>query len=147
MAVAIAYEDLTSTSTTKKFALGTRLDVAGNTYIYLEGVASTAQYDWVTYNESYATARLVANAVGPVAIAQSACVASNYGWYLIAGTGSGNCDTTATDKAVYIDGTTGRVDDAAVTGDLVLGAASMTSDTSNVATFALNFPFVNDVLG
>jgi hypothetical protein len=146
MAVATAYEKLTSTSTTKDFALGTRLDVAGNTYIYLQGVASTAQYDWVTYDEDYLTARLVPNAVGPVAIAQSACVASNYGWYLIAGVGSGNCNTVAPDKAVYCV-TAGKVDDAAVTGDLLLGAASMVTDTSGVGEFSIQYPFVTDVLG
>jgi hypothetical protein len=147
MAMAIAYEKLTSTSTTKDFALGTRVDVAGNTYIYLEGVASTAQYDWVTYNESYATARLVPNAVGPVAIAQAAIVASNYGWYLISGVGTGSTQTVAADKAVYAV-TAGKVDDAAVTGDLVLGAASQTTDAGGTtATFSIAYPFVTDVLG
>ena len=51
----------------------------------------------------------------------------------------------AADKALYIDGTAGRADDADVSGDSIHGAFSMTADTTNVATVMLNYPFVTDI--
>lgn len=120
----------------------------GKQYIFLTGVASTAAGSWVSYDESFATTLLAANAVGPVAIATAATVASTKGWYQIYGVNTqAATDTVAADKALFIDGTAGRADDAVVTGDLIVGAFSMTADTTNVATVYLVFPFVTDVLG
>lgn len=139
---------LTDIHTAIKNPLGSRaFDSDGNEFVYLQGIASTVQYDWVTFNEASLTARLVANAVGPVAVAQAAIVASSYGFYAINGLTSGNSDTIAADQACYIDGTTGRVDDSAVAGDLVVGAYSQTADTANVATFRVVYPGVTNVLG
>lgn len=132
-----------------KFALGEVVsDELGKQYIFLTGVASTVAGSWVTFTEAYLTALLTANAVGPVGVAMAATVASTYGFYQI----YGNCavsasDTTAADVALYIDGTDGRVDDAVVAGDLVVGACSMAADTANVLPVFLNFPFVTNVLG
>lgn len=132
-----------------KFALGEVVsDELGKQYVFLTGLDSTAAGSWVTYNESYVTALLAANAVGPVAVAMAATVGSTYGFYQI----YGNCavsasDTTAADKALYIDATAGRVDDAVVTGDLIVGACSTAADSTNVLPVFLNFPFVTDVLG
>lgn len=130
-------------------ALGTRaVDADGNEYIYLKGVADVAANDWVSYDESHQVARLAANAVGRVAVAKAAVVADKYGWFQIFGTTSAATDAVATDKAVYIDATVGRVDDAAVTGDLVVGAWTRSTDSStNVATVELSYPVVTDVLG
>lgn len=117
-------------------------------YIYLKGVASVVAGDWVVFDEAFATTRLVADEVGPVAIAMAAVVADKYGWFQIYGVNTiAKTDTVAADAALYIDGTTGRADDAAVTGDLIMGAFSMTADTSNVATVFLNYPYVTNVLG
>ena len=72
------------TSTTAKVTLGATIrakDTASTAYgegefIYLKGVASTVVGSFVTYNQGDSTtALLVANAVGPVATAMSACVA------------------------------------------------------------------------
>ncbi len=120
----------------------------GKQYIFLTGVASTAAGSWVSFDENFATTLLAANAVGPVAIASAATVASTKGWYQIYGVNTqASTDTVAADKALYIDATAGRADDAVVSGDLIVGAASMTADSTNVATVFLNFPFVTDVLG
>ena len=130
--------------------LGTRArDTSGNEYVYLKGVGSTTAGSWVSYDENYATTLLAGNAVGPVAIAMAAIDATTeFGWYQIYGVNTvAKTDTVAADKALFIDGTAGRADDAVVTGDLIVGAASMTADTSNVATVQLNYPFVTDVLG
>lgn len=136
-------------NTTKKYNLGERFcDESGNEYIYLAGVASTGAGSWVTYDEAFATTLLAANAVGPVAIALGAYVASTYGWYQIFGVNTvAKTDTVAADKALYIDGTAGRADDAVVSGDLIVNACSSTADSTNVATVFITYPFVTDVLG
>lgn len=141
---------VTDVHTTKKATLGERFrDEAGKEYIYLAGASSTAAGVWVTYDENFATTLLAANAVGPVAIALGAVnTTSKYGWYQIFGVNTvASTDTVAADKALYIDGTAGRADDAVVTGDLIVGACSSTADTSNVTTVTLSYPFVTDVLG
>lgn len=120
----------------------------GKEYIFLAGVASTAAGSWVTFDEAFATTLLAANAVGPVAIASAATVASTKGWYQIYGVNTvAATDTIAADVALFIDGTAGRADDAVVTGDLIVGASSMTADTANVATVFLSYPYVTNVLG
>lgn len=135
---------------TKKYRLGRKAkDVANNEYIYLKGVASNAAGKWVSFDENFATTLLAANAVGDVAISMAAVdAATKYGWFQIYGINTiASTDTVAADKALFIDGTAGRADDAVVTGDLIVGAFSMTADTANVATVQLNYPSVSDVLG
>lgn len=148
---AMAFNSDTSVvDTSQVHTLGTRArDASGNEYVYLKGVGSTTAGSWVSYDENYATTLLAGNAVGPVAIAMAAIDATTeYGWYQIFGVNTiAKTDTVAADKALFIDGTAGRADDAVVTGDLIVGAASMTADSSNVATVQLNYPFVTDVLG
>lgn len=136
--------------TSAKVALGTRgYDMSGNEYIYLKGVGSTAQGSWVVYDEDHATTLIVANEVGPVAIAMAAINAiTSYGWYQIFGKNTvAKTDTVAADAALYIDGTAGRADDAGVAGDIILGAYSMTADTSNVATVYITYPHISNDLG
>lgn len=135
---------------TTKFALGEIVtDQLGKQYIFLTGVASTVAGSWVTFDEAYLTTLLAANAVGPVGVAMAATVASTYGFYQI----YGHCATSASDTvaagdvALYIDGTAGRVDDAVVAGDLVVGAFAMDADATNVLPVFLSFPFVTNVLG
>lgn len=129
--------------------LGRKVRTAdGSEYIFLKGVASNAAGKWSTFDENYATTLLVGNAVGPVAISMGAAVANEYGWYQIWGVNTiASTDTIAADKALFIDGTAGRADDAVVTGDLILNAYSMTADTANVATVFVMYPSVTDVLG
>lgn len=138
--------DTSDVHSSAKHQVGTRaFDADGNEYIYLKGVANTTAGSWVTFDEVMQTALLTSNAVGRVAIAMAAIVADKYGWYQIYGKNTiAKTDTVAADKALYIDGTDGRVDDADAAGDMVMGALSRSADTSNVATVELNYPFVND---
>lgn len=120
-------------------------DVDGNEYVYLKGVASTAEGSWVSFDEEGATTLLTADAVGRVGVAMAAIVADKYGWYQVYGKNTvAKTDTVAADNAAYIDGTNGRVDDAGVAGDMVFGAIIRSSDDSNVATVELNYPAVYD---
>lgn len=145
----VFHGDTSQVDDSQKTELGARSwDVNGNEFVYLSGVASTAAGNWVVYDESYATTLLTANEVGPVAIAMAAITADKYGWYQVFGKNTvAKTDTVAADKALYIDGTAGRADDAGVAGDLIIGAYSMTADSSNVATVFLTYPHVSDDLG
>lgn len=134
--------------TSQRTSLGTRAwDEDGNEYIYLQGTTSVVARDWVVYDENFTTTRLTANEVGPVAIASTAVVVGEYGWFQIYGIAQGNSDTISADKSLYIDGTAGRVDDLSVSGDLVMGAYSMSAAVSNVATCYIIYPQVSDDLG
>lgn len=149
-------QPIADTSTTQKQALGTIVRAFDVTYgegefIYLLGVASTAINDWVTYNrDDNGTTLLAANAIGPVAIAMSANIASQYGWYQISGKAVGSCLTAFADNGlVYITATAGHVDDTSVAGDLVnlSKGASTTVAASGVADFEINRPFVDNNSG
>ena len=86
-------QPITTHSTVQKHPLGAIVRGVDPTYgeaefIYLLGVASTAVGSVVTYDAS--TYQTVLSAVGgsiprPIAIAMSANVASEYGWYQISG--------------------------------------------------------------
>ena len=137
--------DTTQVDTTAVHKLGTRaFDADGNEYIYLQGVASTAASDWVTYDEAFATARLVADANGPVAVAMAAIVASSYGWYMIWGDVSAAGTATTDNTAVYIDSNAGKVDDTGVAGDLVFGVTARSTVSGGLFTAQLTHPYVLD---
>lgn len=86
-------QKIADTSTTQLHPLGTVVKAYDPTYgegefVYLKGVASTAVGSVVTYNTtSYQTALAAVgtNKAQPVAIAMSANLASQYGWYQISG--------------------------------------------------------------
>jgi len=113
-------------------------------FIYLKGLASTAAGDLVVYNGDGVTTRTVARSTGPCAVALSACVASEYGWYQIAGIAKVNAATIAADKQLYLTSTAGQVDDAVVAGDLIYGAHSVAADDTGFVKAILNFPNVGD---
>lgn len=127
--------------------LGTKTkDAAGNEYIYLKGVGSLVQYDWVTFDEAHVTIRAIANAQGRVAIAQAATLSGQYGWFLIYGTGLGTALTAFADNGkVYLTGTAGAVDDTDVAGDAVIGAIGRSILSGTTASFELNYPHVLDL--
>lgn len=141
----LAGADTSQVDTTPVHALGTRMfDAAGNEYIYLLGVASTAVGDFVTYDEAFATARLVPDANGPVAVAMAAVVASSYGWYMIWGDTPAAGTATTDNAAVYIDSNAGKVDDTGVAGDLVFGVTARSTVSNGLFTAQLNYPYVLD---
>ena len=132
-------QQITETSTTQKHPIGTTVQAKHATYgvatfIYLKGVASTAAYNVVVY-DAYAntTTRAVAGSRGPAAVAMSANVASQYGWYMIEGSAIITCGTVAADKPLYATATAGSVDDAVVSGDMILGMVSKTANGTPAA--------------
>lgn len=151
----IGLQPISSTSTTKNHPLGTIVRATDESYgsgefIYLLGVASTAQGSWVTYNlDNGGTALLVANAIGPVAVAMSANTASRYGWYQISGKTVGKALTGYVDNAlVWATATDGSVDDAVVDGDMVhlaKGASALDTPATGFAEFEISRPYTDDI--
>lgn len=120
-------------------------------FIYLKGVASTVVGSWVTYNpDDWSTTLLVPDAVGPVAVAMSANVANQYGWYQIQGKAIGRAAAAFVDNAdVYATATAGVVDDAVVAGDRVKnakGASAVDTPSTGLAEFEIARPFVDNGL-
>lgn len=89
----IGGQALADTSTTKNHPLGTIVrgvdpTLGAGEFIYLLGVASTAVGSLVTFDPSTwqtALAPVGTNLPRPIAVAMSANVASQYGWYQISG--------------------------------------------------------------
>lgn len=147
---------ITDTDTVAKVPVGTRISANDETYgpgefIYLKGVASTAVGSWVLYSQDdYTTSLLAANDIGQVAVAMSANVANQYGWYQIAGKAVGKALTGFVDNAnVYATATAGSVDDAVVAGDRVKnckGASAVGTPSSGLAEFEIQYPVMDDGL-
>lgn len=137
------------TSTTKMYPIGTLKRAFHTTYgecvfAYQVGLASTAVGDWALLdNYTPSTKRVVAGDRGPVGVAMSANVASQYGWYAVCGTVPANSATVADEGNVYLTATAGRCDDATVSGDKIDGARWKSADSSNLAVVALHFPSAN----
>lgn len=152
----IGTQPIATTDTVQNHPLGTITSAVdpvygGGEFIYLKGVASTAVGSWVLYNpDDYSTSLLAANDIGSVAVAMSACVASNYGWYQIKGKAIGKALTGFVDNAnVYSTATAGSVDDAVVAGDRVKnakGASAVDTPSTGLAEFEIDRPFVDDAL-
>lgn len=151
------YQPLATIDTVQRHPLGTivrakdvSLDVplAGE-FIYLLGVASTLVGSWVTYDmDEGGTALIVANAIGPVAVAMAANVASSYGWYQIQGKASAQAAAAYADGGLVYIASSGVVDDAVVAGDLVVNAkGASTIVGAGLADFSIARPFVTDLLG
>lgn len=88
----IGIQPMTTTSTTQLHPLGKIVRAKDETlgmgeFIYLQGIASTIVGSVVTYSAAFVTALAAVggNKAQPVAIAMSANVASQYGWYQISG--------------------------------------------------------------
>lgn len=153
----IGFQPIATTSTVKNHPLGTIVRATDETYgagefIYLLGVASTAVGSWVTYNlDNGGTALLAANAIGPVGVAMSANVASQYGWYQISGKAVGKALASYADNGlVFATATAGSVDDAVVDGDMVhlaKGASAVDTPSSGLAEFEISRPYTDDIAG
>lgn len=118
-------------------------------FIYLKGVANTAVGTWVTFNmDDGSTARLAANAIGPVGVAMAATVANTFGWYQISGKAIGLAAAGYLDNGlVYATATAGTVDDAVVAGDRVknaLGASAVDTPSTGFAEFEIQRPWMDD---
>lgn len=145
----IGAQQIDNTETTQYHPLGTEIKAVSDTYgegtfIYLLGVASTVVGSLVRYNATTYQTTLVTNTANqacPVAVAMSANVASQYGWYQIAGNAviKKTAVTVNPGVAVYLSGTASRVKVIASAGLQVLGAktANLTTVTSTTSTVVL----------
>ena len=147
-------QPIATNSTTQNHPLGTIVRAVDPTYgggefIYLKGLNSTAIGEWVTYNtDDFSTTLLAANAIGPVAVAMSACVTGEYGWYQISGKAVGLAASGYADNGlVYATATAGTVDDTVVAGDRVKnakGASAVDTPSTGYAEFEIARPFMDD---
>lgn len=136
--------------TTAKNTVGSRgRDKDGNEYIYLKGIGSTIAGSVVTYDEVGVTALIAANAIGPVAVAQAATVASTWGWYMIFGSCLVDMVASSADNASLGRETTdGKVGDGRAAGDQILGMIARGATTSAALALAqFAYPSVNDITG
>lgn len=146
---------IADTSATKLLSLGTIIraedpDYGVGEFIYLTGVASTVAGSWVSYNaDDFTTTLLVTGAIGPVAVAMSANVASQYGWYQIQGKAIGKAGDVADDGNLYPTSNAGIVDDVVVTGDRIHNAKAASADDTTTGTIEAEIarPWVDDGLG
>lgn len=152
---ALGWQPIATTSTVRNHPLGTIAQASDPTYgagefIYLKGVTSTAIGSWVTYNlDDGSTTLLTANAIGPVGVAMSANVGSQYGWYQISGKAVGKALSGYADNAlVFATSTAGSVDDAVVDGDMVhlaKGASALDTPSTGFAEFEISRPYTDDI--
>ena len=147
------WQPIAVTDTTQNHPLGTIVKAFDPTYgegefIYLKGVASTVVGSLVDYDSYLATTALApaTGGIGPVAVAMSANVASQYGWYQIAGIAAVKAPNamSAGAEVFMLAATPGSVDDAQVNGEQILNAkVSTTTGTpsSGLALIEINRPF------
>lgn len=142
----IGIQPIADTSTTKNHALGTIVRAVDETlgegeFIYLKGVGSTVVGSIVRYDDGFQTALHTStdNVSCPLAIAMSANVADQYGWYQI----SGLAVATKANSVSFADnaalGAGSGLAVAAASGSIINGAIVRTvaSAKSNVTTVAI----------
>lgn len=150
----IGLQPISETSTVKNHSLGKIIRGTSPTYgdgefIYLKGVGSTVVGSLVMYDPYLGTTVLntTTGGIGPVAVAMSANVLANYGWYQIAGTAAVLAPNAMTAGAnVYaLAATAASVDDAQVNGEQVLNAvvtASTGTPSTGLGLITINRPFM-----
>lgn len=98
-------------------------------FIYLQGLAATAVGELVTYDHNAGTTtRAILASRGPCAIAMSANVAGQFGWYQLTGIATCKCNAVLANTKVYATATPGLMDDAVAAGSGVDGATFKTVD-------------------
>lgn len=147
-------QPIADTSTTQKHALGTRVRAKDATYgsgefIYLKGVGSTVVGSVVLMApDDWSTSLATANDVGKLAVAMSANVLNQYGWYQIYGKGAAKVLAGFVDNAdCYLTATPGSVDDTDVAGDYIRGmkgASAIDTPSTGLAEVELGYPEVAD---
>ena len=146
-------QPIDETSTVQKHPLGLVVKAYDTTYgegsfIYLKGVASTAVSDAVVYDVKAATTtRTTASTAGLLAIAMSANVASQYGWYQIEGEAVVNAAASiVAGKTVSQTATAGTLGPGATGVTPVYCATAKTATGTPTASFAqvqINRPWVS----
>lgn len=119
-------QDIDVTDTVQRHGLGSIVRARHATYgvaefVYLQGAASTAVSDVVTYLNGASTRLAATTAVGPVAVAMSANIANQYGWYCVSGTVPVKTNGGVAAGAQAYAAATAAVDDAVVAGEAITG--------------------------
>ncbi len=150
----IGLQPIATTDTVQNHKLGIikgaeDVTYGGGEFIYLEGVASTVVGSLVVYDQYLATTTLApaTGGKGSVAVAMSANVANQYGWYQIAGSAAVKAPNAMTAGAdvFMLAATAGSVDDAQVNGEQVVNAVVSTTTgtpSSGLALIQINRPFL-----
>ncbi len=148
----LGMQPITVTSTVKNHDLGTIVRAYDSTtsgqgageFIYLLGAANTLAGLVYSFNATtFQTVVLPSTAVlaTPIAVAMSANVASQYGWYQIAGVAvvMKSAIQVLPQVKLYISGTSGRLMPTSASGKGILGAksANLTTITSTTSTFSV----------
>jgi hypothetical protein len=145
-------QNLAETSTTQIHSIGKIARAKDPTYglgefIYLKGLAGTQVGEAVVYDElANTTTRAVAGSRGPVAIAMSANVANQYGWYQIAGSAIVRVTGAAANLPLYNTATAGSPSTTVVATDKIDGAVTKTATgnpATGFATVQINRPCLN----
>lgn len=150
----VGHQPIAATETTAKHPLGTIISAYDPTYgagefIYLKGCASTTVGSIVNYKgTTYLSALGYAgeNVAGPLAIAMSANVADQYGWYQISGLAVASKACTVSFAAaakVAVSSSTGlavaTISGNEIQGAMVSAVASATAGRTTV-TLVVNRP-------
>lgn len=149
----LGLQPIAVTDTTQRHALGYIAKAVDPLYglgefIYLKGIGSTVIGSMVDYDTYLGTTALspATAGTGSVAVAMSANVASQYGWYQIEGAAvvkAPNAMVVGAD-VFSLAATPGSVDDAAVNGEQILNAkVSTTTGTpsAGLGVIQINRPF------
>jgi len=148
----LGLQPIAVTDTVQNHPLGLIVKATDPTYgagefVYLKGVASTVVGSLVDYDSYLATTALApaTGGVGQVAVAMSNNVAGQYGWYQITGTAVVKApNAMAVGADVYaLAATPGSVDDAAVNGEQILNAKTVTTTgtpSTGLALIQINRP-------
>lgn len=149
----LGIQPIASTSTVQNHALGTIIRAEDPTYgggefIYLKGIVATVVGSLVDFDPYLATTALApaTAGIGPVAVAMSINVASQYGWYQIGGVAAVKAPNTMTVGAdVYmLAATAGSVDDAQVNGEQICNAkvsATTGTPSTGLGLIEVNRPY------
>jgi phosphohistidine swiveling domain-containing protein len=138
---------LTDVDSAARNPVGTEMkDETGATYVYLQGLASVAAGEFVTYANGAVIARAKDTpTVGSVAVAMAAIVASKYGWFQVTGTvlvAAIATDSGADGKILVASSTDGRASTTAAAGKTIFGAFAVGAAASNAGKAQLNRPFI-----
>lgn len=157
----IGIQDILTDDTTQNHPLGKRIRAKHSTYgeaefIYLKGVVSTVAGSLVTWDGDYQSALVPANATSDtlpgvdVAAAMTACVAADYGWYMVAGNHPNVPKGTIVAGSVnlFTSSVAGAVQAATVSGRYIMGIRSASSVNSTNTTYdtveaILQYPRIN----
>lgn len=152
----LAGADVTTTTTTEEFKLGTRLETDdGGVFVYAHALGAITANDVVLLDETWEADQLdtTNSATGfgqQVGVSRATFADNDYGWIQIAGVNDAiNCGTGCVQNvAINSTATAGRIDDDATVGaEVITGLVITTTEvTGNTAPGYLNYPTIGATL-